>query len=110
MASNAKIISVPRELLAGSTLFLVNATGVATLPTNFPEGELFSRKTKVTKSIEAHLPNNDRHVLIALPSYWPVTCGKENTVEGKPCDTVHDHFRVLGNGAHDWMSVLTCTR
>ena len=28
-------------------------------------------------------------------------------MKGKPCDTIHDHFRAVGNDAFTWMSILT---
>ena len=91
------------------TLFLVDAVEAATLPANFQAGKAFTKTTKVTKSIEAHLANGKTHVLVALHTYWSITCGQDNTVKGKPCDTVYDHFRALDNGVNNWMVILTCT-
>ena len=77
------------------------------MPTHFPIGTPFDKTTKIAASLKSFLPTDNKHVLVALPTYWPITGGLVATVKGEPGDTVHDHFRALDNDGFTWMTLLT---
>ena len=107
--TQAAFISITREDLTGSALFIVEGSNTTLLSTNFLIGNQFNKNLKASKSIKRFIPNSKKHVLVVLTTYWPITCCEEIIVKGKASDTTHNLFRKLGNDAYAWMSIMTKT-
>ena len=82
----AKVIIVPGVTLTGSGISLVTQEHAKHIPKSIPKGAVFQSKTKKAETIQAFLPNTEKHVLIMLPTAHPIPPGEEAIVKGIPND------------------------
>jgi len=107
VASVVTLVSVEQDVILGSVLMLFVKSDTAKLPTGFPMGTSFTKKTGKTKNILSYLLDDTEYVIGALPCYMPIHRGLAILVKGKPEETHHNHMRGLNSFAFGWLEAMT---